>query len=305
MENSPLNKVKSTVYSDRCRTMWVIVLYLCLHLQAHQLDRRAEALLKQKKFDETMECHNNAMRYLYEALQLTENPRSKESIQLQIDHHHKQVEALKVKKTQYENLRRYHESLKNRVVNFDCICENGESLQHEIYRTMETHDSLIDILMKRNYDEDYLKSFTCDDEKSSSSTEVVDTTKVSGKKRQVDDATLLEEFRGLSERLREFVQLLVLQLEDKDREINRLKAEIYKLECEKNKDGAKSGNTLKVITDSSGGTSPYVFSPCSELSPEVQDIRGLPALAPLEMPNFDFSSLIKNTKNLNLNGTNN
>jgi hypothetical protein len=170
---------------------------------------------------------------------------------------------------------------------------------------METHDSLIDILMKRNYDEDYLKSFTCDDEKSSSSTEVVDTTKVSGKKRQVDDATLLEEFRGLSERLREFVQLLVLQLEDKDREINRLKAEIYKLECEKNKDGAKSGNTLKVITDSSGGTSPYVFSPCSELSPEVQDIRGLPALAPLEMPNFDFSSLIKNTKNLNLNGTNN
>ncbi|KAJ3627016.1 hypothetical protein MTP99_014424 [Tenebrio molitor] len=222
MENSPLNK-------------------------AHQLDRRAEALLKQKKFDETMECHNNAMRYLYEALQLTENPRSKESIQLQIDHHHKQ----------------------------------------------------------RNYDEDYLKSFTCDDEKSSSSTEVVDTTKVSGKKRQVDDATLLEEFRGLSERLREFVQLLVLQLEDKDREINRLKAEIYKLECEKNKDGAKSGNTLKVITDSSGGTSPYVFSPCSELSPEVQDIRGLPALAPLEMPNFDFSSLIKNTKNLNLNGTNN
>jgi hypothetical protein len=280
MENSPLNK-------------------------AHQLDRRAEALLKQKKFDETMECRNNAMRYLYEALQLTENPRSKESIQLQIDHHHKQVEALKVKKTQYENLRRYHESLKNRVVNFDCICENGESLQHEIYRTMETHDSLIDILMKRNYDEDYLKSFTCDDEKSSSSTEVVDTTKVSGKKRQVDDATLLEEFRGLSERLREFVQLLVLQLEDKDREINRLKAEIYKLECEKNKDGAKSGNTLKVITDSSGGTSPYVFSPCSELSPEVQDIRGLPALAPLEMPNFDFSSLIKNTKNLNLNGTNN
>jgi hypothetical protein len=280
MENSPLNK-------------------------AHQLDRRAEALLKQKKFDETMECRNNAMRYLYEALQLTENPRSKESIQLQIDHHHKQVEALKVKKTQYENLRRYYESLKNRVVNFDCICENGESLQHEIYRTMETHDSLIDILMKRNYDEDYLKSFTCDDEKSSSSTEVVDTTKVSGKKRQVDDATLLEEFRGLSERLREFVQLLVLQLEDKDREINRLKAEIYKLECEKNKDGAKSGNTLKVITDSSGGTSPYVFSPCSELSPEVQDIRGLPALAPLEMPNFDFSSLIKNTKNLNLNGTNN
>jgi hypothetical protein len=280
MENSPLNK-------------------------AHQLDRRAEALLKQKKIDETMECRNNAMRYLYEALQLTENPRSKESIQLQIDHHHKQVEALKVKKTQYENLRRYHESLKNRVVNFDCICENGESLQHEIYRTMETHDSLIDILMKRNYDEDYLKSFTCDDEKSSSSTEVVDTTKVSGKKRQVDDATLLEEFRGLSERLREFVQLLVLQLEDKDREINRLKAEIYKLECEKNKDGAKSGNTLKVITDSSGGTSPYVFSPCSELSPEVQDIRGLPALAPLEMPNFDFSSLIKNTKNLNLNGTNN
>ncbi|EEZ98980.2 nuclear receptor-binding factor 2 [Tribolium castaneum] len=275
MENSPLNK-------------------------AHQLDRRAEALLKQKKFDESIECHQNAMKYLHDALNLTQNPRSLESIQLQIDHHQKQVDSLKIKKLQYEDLRRYQESVKNRVVNFDSICENGETLQHEIFRTIETHDSLIEVMMKRNCGEECLRDFSSDDEKVSS-----DTMKVSGKKREVDDSTLLEEFKGLSEKLREFVQILVLQLEEKDNEIARLKAEIYKLECEKNKDGTKNSNTLRVITDSSGGTSPYVFSPCSELSPEVHDIRGLPPLAPLEMPNFDFSSLVKNANNLNLNGTNN
>ncbi|RZB41303.1 nuclear receptor-binding factor 2, partial [Asbolus verrucosus] len=272
---------------------------------AHQLDRRAEALTKQKKFEECIECHKNAMKYLHDSLQLTENPRSKESIQLQIDHHQKQMESLKIKKTQYEDLRRYQESAKHRVVNFDCICENGEALQNEIFRTMETHDSLIEVLMKRNCDDESLKSYAMSDtEDKGSSVDTSDGPRISGKKRQVDDSTLIEEFRGLSEKLRELVQILVLQLEDKDNEIARLKAEIYKLECEKNKDEAKSSNTLKVITDSSGGTSPYVFSPCSELSPEVHDIRGLPSLAPLEMPTFDFSSLIKNT-NLNANDTNN
>lgn len=277
------------------------------------MDRRAEALLKEKKYEESIECHKNAIKCLHDVLLLTENPRSRESIQLQIDHHQKQVESLKIKKSQYEDLRRYQESMKNRVVNFDCVCENGETLQHEIFRTIETHDSLIEVMLKRNCPEDYCKNYSSDEEKSSS-------VPVSGKKRQVDDSILLEEFKGLSEKLREFVQILVLQLEEKDSEIARLKAEIYKLECEKNKgeeredkfstktvfsDVSKTNNTLKVITDSSGGTSPYVFSPCSELSPEVHDIRGLPSLAPLEMPNFDFSSLVKNTKNLNINSTNN
>lgn len=55
----------------------------------------------------------------------------------------------------------------------------------------------------------------------------------------------------------------------------------------------KSSNNLKVITDSSGGTSPFVFSPCSELSPDVHD-RTLPPLAPLELPNFDFTNFVRN-----------
>lgn len=60
-----------------------------------------------------------------------------------------------------------------------------------------------------------------------------------------------------------------------------------------------TSNNLKVITDSSGGTSPFVFSPCSELSPEVNDSRALPPLAPLEMPNFDFTNLIKSSTHIN------
>lgn len=60
---------------------------------------------------------------------------------------------------------------------------------------------------------------------------------------------------------------------------------------------SKSSNSLKVITDSSGGTSPYVFSPCSELSPDVHDTRILPPLTPLELPNFDIANFVKNNTN--------
>lgn len=58
-----------------------------------------------------------------------------------------------------------------------------------------------------------------------------------------------------------------------------------------------NSNSLKVVTDSSGGTSPYVFSPCSELSPDVHDTRVLPALTPLELPNFDITNFVKNNAN--------
>ena len=179
-----------------------------------------------------MECHKDAMRYLHDSLQLTDNARSRESLQLQIDSHQKLVDSLKIKKTQFEDLRRYQESVKNRVVNFEC--ESGETLQQEIYRTMETHDSLIEVLIKRNCDDEYMATYVTDEEKTTTS-DTCDGLNISGKKRQVDVMTHLEEFRGLSEKLRELVQALVVQLEERENEIARLKATVYKLECEKNK----------------------------------------------------------------------
>lgn len=52
-------------------------------------------------------------------------------------------------------------------------------------------------------------------------------------------------------------------------------------------------NNLRVATDSSGGTSPYVYTPSSELSPDVHETRALPTLAPLEFPNFNISNIVK------------
>lgn len=61
----------------------------------------------------------------------------------------------------------------------------------------------------------------------------------------------------------------------------------------------KDNTSLKVVTDSSGGTSPFVFSPCSELSPDIlNETRNLP---PLELPNFDYLNLIKSNCNNNSN----
>lgn len=58
-----------------------------------------------------------------------------------------------------------------------------------------------------------------------------------------------------------------------------------------------SSNNLRVITDSSGGTSPFVFSPNSELSPDMHD-RTLPPLAPLDLPNFEFPGFVKNNSHV-------
>lgn len=58
-----------------------------------------------------------------------------------------------------------------------------------------------------------------------------------------------------------------------------------------------NSNSLKVITDSSGGTSPYVFSPCSELSPDVHDTNVLPTLTPPELSNLDITNLVINNAN--------
>lgn len=51
--------------------------------------------------------------------------------------------------------------------------------------------------------------------------------------------------------------------------------------------------------DSSGGTSPFVFSPCSELGEDIQEPWKLPSLAPLEFPTFDIPTYLKSNQNTN------
>nr|CAH7754712.1 unnamed protein product [Callosobruchus chinensis] len=68
--------------------------------KAHQQQRRAEALLRQRKYDECIECHRQAILQLTEASKMTENPRSLESIRLQKIYHEKQIDLMRAKKSQ-------------------------------------------------------------------------------------------------------------------------------------------------------------------------------------------------------------
>lgn len=246
-------------------------------------------------------------------------PRAVESIKLQREFHVKQQDVIRIKKEQFENYRKAVENQRRRMANAfnnqeyeDKEGNESTSLQTAIYRTMEEADSLLEILIKRGTsDSDSIKSdlssadtddrvvtFDTVDGESSSSNQ-----QITGSKRPKDDHTVIEELRTLNQQLHTLVYQLVTQLDASSREADALRARVKYLENERLKSGNNQNdiieplrnNNLRIVTDSSGATSPYVFSPCSELSPDVEP-RTLPNLAPLELPEFDFSNLTKFSK---------
>ncbi|KAK7867286.1 hypothetical protein R5R35_002113 [Gryllus longicercus] len=227
---------------------------------AHQQHRKAETHLRHKRYDEAILCHKNAAEKLEEAMKLTKASRALESLRLQQDFH----------------LR-----------------------QQEIVKNIEVADSLLDMLIHHGGESESIETKKEEDELEETSKP--DTCNVVGSKQPKDEHVVIEELRTLNQQLRSFVMQLIEQLEVKENENARLKERVRTLEAEKE---AKlpteppRKNSLHVITDSSGGNSPFVFSPCGELSPDVMDTnvaRELPILAPLEMPNFDFSIFMKPT----------
>lgn len=285
MEDSPLNK-------------------------AHQLERKAESLLRQRKFDECTECHKRAIEVLQESCELTDNTRALESIQLQIDSHSKQIENVLMKQKLYhqQQIQRvlmkkdeYRRQMANRArkLSNSNISTEDESLEAEIFRTIDVHDSLIGCLAKRSNNSDNDSYSTSDNDLEEKAVE--NTANFVGNKRPKDEATIIEELKVLSSQLRDFISSLLFELDERNKVIDKLTKRIQQLENDRDSTGNKSQKTngsLKVITDSSGGTSPYVFSPCCELSP---DIGSLPPLAPIEMPNIDFSAFLKHTNKSNNN----
>ncbi|GLG95586.1 hypothetical protein R5R35_002113 [Gryllus longicercus] len=275
---------------------------------AHQQHRKAETHLRHKRYDEAILCHKNAAEKLEEAMKLTKASRALESLRLQQDFHLRQQEIVKLKKSQYEM---YKKTLENqhhrltRILKIDHIFDGSKepesynSLQYLIYRNIEVADSLLDMLIHHGGESESIETKKEEDELEETSKP--DTCNVVGSKQPKDEHVVIEELRTLNQQLRSFVMQLIEQLEVKENENARLKERVRTLEAEKE---AKlpteppRKNSLHVITDSSGGNSPFVFSPCGELSPDVMDTnvaRELPILAPLEMPNFDFSIFMKPT----------
>nr|CAI5820809.1 unnamed protein product [Callosobruchus analis] len=203
--------------------------------KAHQQQRRAEALLRQRKYDECIECHRQAILQLTEASKMTENPRSLESIRLQKIYHEKQIDLMRAKKSQaqIEQYRKSHHI--NRKISFtNGEYDNSEGLEATIYRTIQVHDSLIDYLGKRNgSDNDSLKSYSTSDTDDRQDKDC--TTPIVGNKHPKDDSQIIEELKVLSGQLRDSVQCLLVQLDDRNKEIEKLKATIDALESEKQK----------------------------------------------------------------------
>ncbi|XP_060525786.1 nuclear receptor-binding factor 2-like [Cylas formicarius] len=252
--------------------------------KAHQLERRAESLNKQKRFDECIECHKNIVKLLGECCKLTKNPLALESIRLQKEFNERQIKTMQLKKSYLKR----SENEKKQTVSKNNLMNVDENLETKIFRTIETHDSLICYLGQKGIITSGANNIcgnkTEKEEKESSPP-------IFGNKHPKDDSTVIEELKLLSGQLRESVQGLLVQLDDRNKEIEKLKKKIRTLEVEKCKDNSRNSLDLKIVTDSSGGTSPLIFSPCSERSPDITDLRSLPPLEPLEMPNFNFTNL--------------
>jgi len=255
--------------------------------KAHQLERKAEKLSRQKKLDECIECHKEAVDLYKKCLSLGENKNALESIELQKEWNERQIRMLQLKKSFIE--RTEHQKKQNGITSSknlqkDVVVEN---LEAKIFRTIETHDSLICYLGQRghiNTHERQCHSTIEETEEKEGSPPIV------GNKHPKDDSTVIEELKVLSGQLRESVQGLLIQLDDRNREIEQLRAHIRDLELEKSsKEDDNKGS--KAITDSSETTSPYVFSPITELSPDMADLKSLPSLEPLKLPDFDISML--------------
>ncbi|XP_022919788.1 nuclear receptor-binding factor 2-like [Onthophagus taurus] len=258
-------------------------------VQAHTLQRRAEAHLKARRYQDSIECYKKAAEHMVEALNLTTNEKLLDSLKQQREHFLRQVQIVAIKEEQFEN---YKKALANRKRDsntsneFENAHENeSTTLQVAIYKNMDMADSLLGTLL--------------DNRGTSSDSDVANDVDVIGSKRPKDETEVIEELRTLNEQLHTLVYKLVTQLDASKQEVSLLRDRVKQLENVKAQNNNPSNN-LKVITDSSGGTSPFIVSPCSELSPEVQDTSSVvAALAPLEMPSFDFASIIKSTHKIN------
>lgn len=182
-------------------------------------------------------------------------------------------------------------------------------------RNMEQFDSLLDqIVHRRDSDGDEVESVKSDNGVGACGEDTVkldifEPGKLKGRKWPKDDCTVTEELVTLNNQLRSLVDQLLTKLDASTREAEMLRERVRFLEGElRMKSDELEGrscvpvvrkSSLHVITDSTGGSSPFVYSPCSELSPDVPaDIshtvtRELPVLAPLEMPDFDFGQFKK------------
>ncbi|XP_066149786.1 nuclear receptor-binding factor 2-like isoform X2 [Euwallacea fornicatus] len=277
--------------------------------KAHQLERKAQVLSRQKKVDDCIQCHLEIVELYNKYLNSDGDKNALESIRLQKEANERQIRMLQLKKSFLERAER-EKKLNKVILGKHNQKEAVENLEAKIFENFETHDSLIAYLAHRgiidNRDRDCQSILEEVDEQDGSPF-------IIGNKLPKDDSTIIEELKELSGQLRESVQGLLklliklgerkqqnerikerikrmdldqiykegllIQLDDRNKEIEQLKVQIHNLELEKShKD------------DSSGATSPMVMScPTDFDEEEVPELPTLPHLDPIAVPEIDLS----------------
>ncbi|KAK9878940.1 hypothetical protein WA026_003761 [Henosepilachna vigintioctopunctata] len=207
--------------------------------KAHQQQRKAEALLQQNKFEDCIECHKNAIVFLMESMTLTDNHKSLESLKLQKLYHAKQIDVIKMKQKHYDKFMKtklnFNRNNSNSSIDLDNEFQE-DALKTAIFNNIVVQDSLIDRLEKRRFANDYDSFSTSDtDEKSAMYDKLDGFTNTLGNKHPKDDSTTIEELKILSSQLQDLVQILVTQLEERNREVEQLKSRIKQLESNQSK----------------------------------------------------------------------
>ncbi|XP_041979814.1 nuclear receptor-binding factor 2-like [Aricia agestis] len=190
---------------------------------AHQQYRRAEAHMKNNRYDEAMQCHQNAAELLLDAMKSTSSTFALESITLQHSYHLKQKDIIKCKKEQYARVKKAMENIK--CLGIDPSLNVGDSdhnkLQIEIYKNLNESENLLSLLTDKG--------------KSNETQTIIKDLIPEGRKTEKNQQTVVEELQILSQSLHSLVEQLVLQVEVLKDENNTLKDKLSYLEKERMK----------------------------------------------------------------------
>lgn len=277
---------------------YIDVIYILF--QAHHQHRRAELSMRNGRYKEAIERHLRAAELLEEALKHTTSIKASESIKLQRDYHLKQKYIIRLKKGKQENPIKIMEKRDVKITKAEIIDLGKEtipeSLKLKVHNIMDDADSLVDLLVKK-YNEKY------DNKDPDSDIDLKQLSIIEAiYKDPKGDKTVIEELKTVNHQLREVIVQLLKQLETTEQENKELKRRLGLPANDEvpqmipsplpQSPQNKQTSPLAIITDSADDSSPFVYSPGSDLSPDNDEDRELPPLAPLEMPDFDYDLMM-------------
>jgi len=230
---------------------------------AHRLSRQAEKLIKKGKYQEAIDVHQQIVHYLQIALSECKDRKIETSLRLQLEHHSKQKEVINLKEARINKLTK---NLQNLHLRMETAAEQERvSLQDSIYRTFQETESLLEHLkLGTDHDQEQIKEHKVTISNTGGSP--------TGAKMPKGEQMIIEELQTANKHLRDMVETMFLELEAYKKENNDLKARIADLEAEKAAWKTQQANPVAVMLDGA-----------------LADSGQLPPLAPLELPNFDFS----------------